>query len=160
MHRTTEDANDILVRVCLGFLRVFSGDRGNNPGNLRLSGHCSRPRVPCDRKPRPEDATPEEIARAAAEAEANRQDKEAKAQCREENRRKKEAEHRAWLSIGGPRVLLRTMMRHTEFYGTDANDLTVGSIQSDPFRVDTPTNHKVGQWLKAHVPTGRKIHSR
>jgi len=52
MHRTTEDANDILVRVCLGFLRVFSGDRGNNPGNLRLSGHCSRPRVPCDRKPR------------------------------------------------------------------------------------------------------------
>jgi hypothetical protein len=57
-------------------------------------------------------------------------------------------------------VLLRTMMRHTEFYGTDANDLTVGSIQSDPFRVDTPTNHKVGQWLKAHVPTGRKIHSR
>jgi hypothetical protein len=50
MHRTTEDANDILVRVCLGFLRVFSGDRGNNPGNLRLSGHCSRPRVPCDRK--------------------------------------------------------------------------------------------------------------
>ena len=55
MHRTTEDANDILVRVCLGFLRVFSGDRGNNPGNLRLSGHCSRPRVPCDRKPRPEE---------------------------------------------------------------------------------------------------------
>jgi len=55
MHRTTEDANDILVRVCLGFLRVFSGDRGNNPGNLRLSGHCSRPRVPCDRKPRLED---------------------------------------------------------------------------------------------------------
>ena len=54
MHRTTEDANDILVRVCLGFLRVFSGDRGNNPGNLRLSGHCSRPRVPCDRKPRSE----------------------------------------------------------------------------------------------------------
>jgi hypothetical protein len=52
MHITTGDANDILVRVCLGFLRVFSGDRGKNPGNLRLSGHCSRPRVPCDRKPR------------------------------------------------------------------------------------------------------------
>jgi signal transduction histidine kinase len=52
MHITTEDANDILVRVCLGFLRVFSRRRNKNPGNLRLSGHCSRPRVPCDRKPR------------------------------------------------------------------------------------------------------------
>jgi hypothetical protein len=52
MHITTEDANDILVRVCLGFWRVFSGGRSKKPGHLRLSGHCSRPRVPCDRKPR------------------------------------------------------------------------------------------------------------
>src|SRR6185369_6243076 len=52
MHITTEYANDILVRVCLGFWRVFSGGRSKKPGHLRLSGHCSRPRVPCDRKPR------------------------------------------------------------------------------------------------------------
>src|SRR5690242_15624760 len=52
MYITTEDANDIPVRVCLGFWRVSSAARGKNPGNLRLSGHCSRPRVPCDRKPR------------------------------------------------------------------------------------------------------------
>jgi len=50
MHRTTEDANDILVHVCLGFWRGFSAGCGKKPGNLRLSGHCSRPRVPCDRK--------------------------------------------------------------------------------------------------------------
>src|SRR6478609_5857659 len=55
MHITTEDANDILVRVCLGFWRVFSGGRSKKPGHLRLSGHCSRPRVPCDRKPRPDE---------------------------------------------------------------------------------------------------------
>ena len=50
MHITTVDANDIPVRVCLGFLCVVSGGRGKNPGNLRLSRRCSRPRVPCDRK--------------------------------------------------------------------------------------------------------------
>src|SRR3954453_8778366 len=50
MHIVPEDANDIPVRVCLGFSRVVSGGRSKNPGNPRLFEHCSRPRVPCDRK--------------------------------------------------------------------------------------------------------------
>jgi hypothetical protein len=51
MHVITRNASDILVRVCLGFLRFLGNGRSKNPGNLRLSGRCSRPRVPCDRKP-------------------------------------------------------------------------------------------------------------
>ena len=54
MHVTTGDANDIPVCVCLGFWHVVSGGRGKNPGMLRLSRCRSRPRVPCDRKPRHE----------------------------------------------------------------------------------------------------------
>ena len=50
MHIVPEDANDIPVRVCLGFSRVVSGGRSKNPGNPRLFEHRSRPRVPCDRK--------------------------------------------------------------------------------------------------------------
>jgi hypothetical protein len=54
MHIVPEDANEIPVRVCLGFSRVVSGGRSKNPGNPRLFEHRSRPRVPCDRKLGPE----------------------------------------------------------------------------------------------------------
>ncbi|HET9778429.1 MAG TPA: hypothetical protein VFP81_03990 [Propionibacteriaceae bacterium] len=43
-------------------------------------------------------------------------------------------------------------------------DLTVLSPQIDPFRLDTPANHKIGKWLADTASTlglgGRKIHLR
>ncbi len=43
-------------------------------------------------------------------------------------------------------------------------DLTVLSPQIDPFRLDTPGNHKIGKWLADSAATlglgGRKIHLR
>jgi hypothetical protein len=44
------------------------------------------------------------------------------------------------------------------------NDLTVLSSQIDPFRLDTPANHKIGKWLSDTAATlglgDRKIHNR
>ncbi len=48
--------------------------------------------------------------------------------------------------------------------GCSLKDLTVLAPQRDPFRRDTPANHRLGEWLAAAMGTlgltGRKIHPR
>jgi hypothetical protein len=104
----------------------------------------------------PDDATPEEIVAAEAEAKADKQAKEAEAKRRQQ----READQAAWRTAGGARVLLRTIEAETAAAGVSANDLTVGGPRSDPFRMDTPANHRISKWLVDRVPAGRKIHLR
>src|SRR3954462_4728384 len=106
----------------------------------------------------PDDATPEEIAAAEAEAKADKQAKEAEAKRRDERRQQREADQAAWRTAGGARVLLRTIGAETAAAGVSANDLTVGGPRSDPFRMDTPADHRISKWLVDRVPAGRKIH--
>ncbi|MFL5285457.1 MAG: hypothetical protein ACJ8AW_31905 [Rhodopila sp.] len=101
----------------------------------------------------PDDATEQEIAAAEAEAKADRQAKEAQARRRE----RREAERAAWAAIEGDRVLLRTIEAEAEAADISFDDLTVGSIRSDPFRVDTPSNHDVGSCpICRHCRNGRR----
>jgi hypothetical protein len=48
--------------------------------------------------------------------------------------------------------------------GGSLKDLTVLSVQRDPFRLDTPANHRLGEWLAATIQAlgvgGRQIHLR
>jgi hypothetical protein len=108
----------------------------------------------------PDDETPEERARREAEEGAKRREKDLKEWRRNQNRRRREADQAAWRSIGGERALLSTIEAEAAAAGVTVKDLTVGGAKSDPFRMDTPANHRLGKWLADHMPKGRKIHLR
>jgi hypothetical protein len=57
-------------------------------------------------------------------------------------------------------VLLHTIETEAEGSDLTTDDLTVGGAKSDPFRMDTPANHRLGKWLADHIPIDRKIHLR
>jgi hypothetical protein len=60
-------------------------------------------------------------------------------------------------------AILRDLKREA---GVGLGDLTVLSSQNDPFRLDTPAFHEVGQWLRDQMQAcrllarGRPIHNR
>src|SRR5262245_53307201 len=66
------------------------------------------------------------------------------------------------MSEVGP--LRRLLEQTADEHGVPLKDLTVLSPQSDPFRLDTPANHRLGEWLATTAQTlglgNRKIHNR
>jgi hypothetical protein len=94
------------------------------------------------------------------ETSEDREEREFKELRRLQRKQQRAAVNAAWLDIADQCVLHRRINEVAEATGLTIDDLTVGSEASDPYRVNTPQNHRIAKWLAEHVPAGRKIHLR